>query len=267
MGNIFRFHIFVSHCCWCVDQSRPMWTQVDPGGPRWAQVDRWTQLDPFKGTAGLVISFFRNSSISAGRFRAFHTQKCSWCSCKHTSCRHTCQENFHNPDHSCSPSHHLPTKASRKILECSRKTSWHCTTSSLCSPSSWSIPLSSSQTGRCLTRTCTCSQEPGCNSGPRNRQWCRTPMRRCCLGTSIPSPCTFPSQRTPMTRDTPRHLWHRHWSGRNNSLGPPCSCNLYTSCIRCSGQKGCRRLCTFQNCKHSLHQRCFGIAGFSDSQQ
>ena len=41
----FRFPIFISHCCWCVDPSgpmRPMWTLVDPGGPKWTQ---WTQVD------------------------------------------------------------------------------------------------------------------------------------------------------------------------------------------------------------------------------
>merc|ERR1719295_2052245 len=139
-------------------------------------------------------------------FHVFHIRKCSGCSCKHTFCPCTCRGSFHNPDHSYSPSPHLPTTASHKILECSRTTFLHCTVSSLCSPSRWSTPLASSQTDRCSTCTCTCSREPGCSNGPCSLRSCHTPMRRCCLGKSIPSPCTFPWQRIRRTHDTPRHL-------------------------------------------------------------
>merc|ERR550519_250161 len=89
------------------------------------------------------------------------------------------------------------------FLECTRKTCLRCTTSSLCSPSCLNTPRSSSRTHRCLTHTCTCSQELGCSNDPCNPQSCHTPMRRCCLDKNIPSPCTFPLPRTLMTHGTP----------------------------------------------------------------
>ena len=60
----FRFPIFNSRCCWCVEPCGPMWTHVDPGRPKWTQVDpswpKWTQV----GTSGYNRSHVEPSSLS-----------------------------------------------------------------------------------------------------------------------------------------------------------------------------------------------------------
>merc|ERR1719447_435548 len=214
-----------------------------------------------------ILQNLKVETISIGRFHVFRTQKCSSYSYKHISCPCTFQESFHNPDCSGNLYPCWTTRASHKILGCSHRFCQRCTTFSLCSPSRLSIPRISSQIHRCSTHTCTCIQEPCCSSGPCNQQWCHTPTRICCFHRSSPCFCTFSKLHIRRTHCTPKHWWYKRWSDKSSSLGCSCTCNLCRWCTHYFGQRGCRRLYTFQNCRHSLHQRYFGSAEPSGNPQ